>query len=491
MGELAVKTEKESSLLMLDELLSSVKGSIIGDSFDSKNFSFLSVVTDSRNVVLKTLFVPLIGEFQDGHKYIPQAIEKGASAVFVAKSAYFDDCEFFENLAEKNPSVLFVLVKNTLTALQNAAQRYVENFPNLIRVSVTGSSGKTTTKEIAASILRQKYSVVCNKGNLNSETGLPLSCFEIKKEHQVALLEMGMNRKNEIEEIARVFKPQFAAITNIGTAHIGKLGSRKKIAKEKKKIFSYVKKTGACVIPYGDDFAKFLSRGVKGRIVYYGDECSMDGIEFVCDEGIDGSLFKVDGLLTRLPLPGKYNYLNALAAVQLARLLNVPCELIKKGIEEVKPLGGRSNILKGFYTILDDCYNANPDSMEKAVEFSTGLTGFEKKIFVLGSMLELGEESLQAHKAAVLVAFEGGADMIVLVGKEMIAGLKEAEKIASSNKNLRLICFEEHDDAVIQKIASLIKEFASSKDFILLKGSNGIGLGRLIPLLNVEGEKNA
>jgi len=489
MDNLAAKNI-DNSLLTLEQLLDCTDGSLLGDSFDTKSFLFTNVVTDSRNIVPFSLFVPLIGEFQDGHKYIPQAIENGASVVFVCNSVFENSPEEYLSITKKNPNVALVLVKNTLTALQYTAQRYVEKFPNLIRVSVTGSSGKTTTKEIAASILSQKYKVICNKGNLNSETGLPLSCFEIKKEHEVALLEMGMNRENEIGELARTFKPQFAVITNIGTAHIGMLGSRQKIAQEKKKVFDYIKKDGAAVIPYSDDFAGYLAEGVKGKIVYYGKDVKNNGIEFVSDDGIDGTTFKIDNLTVHLSIPGSYNFQNTLAAVELARVLGLTAQQIKKGVESVKPLGGRSHIINGKYTILEDCYNANPDSMEKAIEFSGSLKISGKKIFVLGSMLELGEESCDAHRKAGLEAVKGGADMIVFVGKDMLAGYEAAKNCGQGTENLRLEYFEGYGDEDIKSICSLIKNFAVENDFILLKASHSIALDRLVPLLNQE-EKNA
>lgn len=481
----------ENSLLPLETLLDAVDGVVIGEHRPS-SFSFTSVATDSRNVIPGTLFVPLIGEFQDGHKYIPQSIEKGASAVFVSYTSYENNIEDYKKLCTEYPSVVFIEVENTLYALQKAAQRYVEKFPSLIRVSVTGSSGKTTTKEIAASVLRQKYRVLCNKGNLNSETGLPLSCFEIRPEHEVALLEMGMNRENEIGELAEVFKPDYCVITNIGTAHIGKLGSRKNIAIEKKKIFSCMKANGVAIIPAQDDFADFLAEGVRGKIAWYGKDISNNGIEFVSDDGIDGTTFRLDGETVHLSLPGLYNYSNALAAVELGRALGLSPLQIKKGIEDVKPLSGRSRILKGRYVILEDCYNANPDSMEKALEFAESVKNCGKKIFVLGSMLELGQESCVAHKKAGLEAVKGGADMIVFVGKDMLAGYKEAEKCGAGTENLRLEYFESNDEQAIEEIARKIASFASEGDFILLKASHGIALERLVPLLDGEsGGENA
>ncbi|MBP5175699.1 MAG: UDP-N-acetylmuramoyl-tripeptide--D-alanyl-D-alanine ligase, partial [Treponema sp.] len=247
------------SLLSLEDVLDSTGGvHVLG----TGEFSFGSVQTDSRNVVKGTLFVPLIGEVQDGHAYIPQALEKGASVVFICMANYEKDSHFFTELSQKYPDVYFIAVENTLHALQAAAGRYVEKFPNLIRVGVTGSSGKTTTKEILAAILSRKYNLVCNEGNLNSETGLPLSVFKIRKEHELGLFEMGMNREGEMGEIAAVLKPRFAVITNIGTAHIGNLGSRENIAAEKARIFEHFHSFGTAVIPREDDFASFLENQV-------------------------------------------------------------------------------------------------------------------------------------------------------------------------------------------------------------------------------------
>ena len=457
----AVVKENTDSLLTIAQLLDSVNGTIIGHSYNASSFLFTSVVTDSRNVTKNSLFVPLIGEFQDGHKYIPQAIEKGASVIFVARVSYESDTDGYEELCEKHPDTALVLVENTLHALQQAAGRYVEKFPSLIRVSVTGSSGKTTTKEITASVLRQKYNVVCNKGNLNSETGLPLSCFEIRREHELALLEMGMNRENEIGEIAETFKPQYGAVTNIGTAHIGLLGSRENIAREKRKIFTYLDENGVAVIPAEDDFADYLCEGVKGRIVKYGKSVKDNGIEFVSDDGIDGTTFRIDGVTVHLSIPGKYNFNDCLAAVELGRALGLTAEQIKAGVEAVQPLSGRSHILKGNYTILEDCYNASPTSMQSSLSVLGTMSG--RKIAVLGDMLELGEMSGKLH-AEIAEFVEKNADIAFLFGTEMKAlrdelFRREYPVFHSENK---------------AELTELLIQNLKSGDNVLFKGSRGM-----------------
>lgn len=460
------------SLLTLDEVLESTGGiHILGNG----NFCFTSVQTDSRNIVEKTLFVPLIGEFQDGHKYIPQAIEKGASVIFVAMANYEKDPEFFTNSSLKNPEVFFIAVENTMHALQAAAGKYVEKFPHLIRVGITGSSGKTTTKEILVSILSQKYNVVSNKGNLNSETGLPLSVFDIRKEHQVGVFEMGMNRHNEIGEISAVLKPRFGIVTNIGTAHVGNLGSRENIAIEKGKIFDHFNGFGTAVIPRDDDFAQFLADRVEGKVVFYGDGQD-ESVKFIRDAGLDGTEFSIDGQNVTLSLPGKYNYKNALGAIALAKVLDVSSEQIADGIKELKPMFGRSQVVKGKYTIVQDCYNANPDSMEKAVEFISSITSPNKKILVLGDMLELGDASVQEHRKIGLAASESGAALVVFIGQEMENGY---EALVEKNPNLVAVFVSGKTDESIEKAVEEICSVAEAGDIILIKASRGMGLERI------------
>ncbi len=239
-----------ATLLTKTELLKAVNGSQLGNA----DCVFDDVQTDSRNVSSekKCMFVPLMGEFQNGHKYIPDVLAKNASVVLIENKEYSENKEKYNQLVKDNSEVCFVLVENTLTALQNAAEAYVsKKAEKMIRVSITGSSGKTTTKEMMVSVCKAYYgddNVAYTKGNLNSETGLPLSVFKIRGDEKIGIFEMGMNRENEIGEISRVWKSQYGIITNIGTAHIGILGSRENIAREKRKSLDYIPSTGAACI---------------------------------------------------------------------------------------------------------------------------------------------------------------------------------------------------------------------------------------------------
>lgn len=473
-----------NSLLSLEEILEAVNGYSL---LDKTECFFTTVATDSRQVQKDTLFVPLIGEVQDGHKYIEPSLEKGASVVFVRKENFESDREKYFAFAEKYTDAVFVIVENTLAALQKAAGRYVEKFPSLIKIGVTGSSGKTTTKEIALSILSQKYNVVANEGNFNSETGLPLSVFKIRCVHEAGLFEMGMNRVDEIKEIAGVLKPEYAVITNIGTAHIGILGSRENIAKEKGNILDYIDENGTAVIPQNDDFAEYLASRVKGNVVYYGKESESSAVKFIEDKGLEGTLFSVGGIECTLPLPGIYNFYNACGAITLASVLGVSNEQIVEGIKSMKTLFGRSEVLKGKYTIVQDCYNANPDSMEKALEFVDSVNTNQKRIYVLGDMLELGSDSENAHSSVGKAVAGGNADLVIFVGTEMKYAYDAAVK---NNCKAECVYLEDKADESIEKACEKINSFASEKDIVLVKGSRGIGLERLTKLLMKQEEGN-
>lgn len=475
------------SLLSLDELLSGVKGTVFGN---TQNVVFTNVATDSRNVCENTLFVPLRGEFQNGHKYVPQAVEKGASVVFVNEYEFStnEGCDY-KKLCLAYPYLTIVIVKNTLTALQDAAEAYVSKFPELIKISITGSCGKTTTKELLVSVFKAKYGdkVVYTKGNFNSETGLPLSVFNIRKEHEIGIFEMGMNRENEIGEISKVLKSNFGIITNIGNAHIGILGSRENIAKEKRKSFAYINAQGAAFVPADDDFADYCTENVTGSVVKYGSsvDSNISGVSFIEDCGLLGTKFSVDGIEITLPLSGNYNYQNALGVIACARCLGISAEQIKSGIENMSAVSGRMESSKvtlnnGCEVILiKDYYNANPDSMGKVIDFCKKLNQNKasKNIYVLGDMKELGAQSVQSHENIGIKINDEKNAFTFLIGPEMKAAYNKIE-----NKEA-VIWTEKNDENAFAQIAAKINEIAKNDDVILLKGSHSMALENLAPLL--------
>lgn len=477
-----------NSLLDLDTLLSAVHGKILAE---KKDCNFTNVTTDSRNVTACSLFVPLVGEMQDGHKYIPQAIEKGASVVLLNNSEYEKKSVEYDELAKNNPSVAFICVENTLHGLQDAAEAYVAKFPSLTKISITGSSGKTTTKEMTVAVMRAAFgeeNIVYTKGNFNSETGLPLSVFQIKGTEKIGIFEMGMNRENEIGEISKVLKSKYGIITNIGNAHIGLLGSRENIAKEKRKSFDYIPSDGAAFVPAEDDFADYCTEKVLGKVVKYGKSVAeKSGVVFVKDLGLAGSCFSVDGVEVNLPLSGEYNYQNALAVVALANEMKISVDAIKNGLESLAAIAGRMEVRQielnsgKKVSLIADCYNANPDSMGKVIEFCGKLSDSGKLIFVLGDMKELGSESESAHKEVGKKILNAKADFVYLVGAEMAVAYDYIKNDGTFEN--KACYFEENSDENFEEIAKSITEECDDGDVILLKGSHSVSLEKIIPLL--------
>ena len=486
----AIKT----SLLSLDALLSAVNGTIAGTA--RSDFGFSYVVTDSRFVSAGAMFVPLIGETQNGHKYIPQAIDAGATVVLANKSDYEQNNSFYKELesAGKLAAITLILVENTLYALQAAAKAYAQKVAqNMIRVSITGSSGKTTTKEMLVSVCKKHFgddAVAYTKGNFNSETGLPLSMFQIKGDEKIGIFEMGMNRKNEIGEISNVWQSQYGIITNIGTAHIGILGSRQNIAEEKRKSFDYIPQTGAAFVPVDDDFADFCTEKVRGKVVKFGRTVSsgQNGVTFIEDLGLNGTKFSVDGVEITLPLAGEYNYQNALGVIALAKEIGISAQEIKAGLEGVAAISGRMDIkqitLKNGAKVnaVCDFYNANLDSMEKVIDFCSKQSNFEQKIFVLADMKELGAASFKSHTQIGKDIAATDATLVILAGPEMKAAcdiLEKEKDVAGRN----VLYFENNDDAFYEAAASKILAFVKSDALILFKGSHSMALEKLLPLI--------
>ena len=470
------------TLLDLETLLKATGGKLIGSAAEG---CFTSVATDSRNVVPGSLFVPLVGEFQNGHKYIPQAVKNGAAVVLVNSN---ENADGFASFA----SVVFIAVDNTLHALQAAARAYAQKVAaNMIRVSITGSSGKTTTKEMLVSVCKAHFgdaAVAYTKGNFNSETGLPLSMFQIRGDEKIGIFEMGMNRVNEIGEISSVWQSQYGIITNIGTAHIGILGSRQNIAQEKRKSFDYIPQTGAAFVPADDDFADYCTEKVSGKVVRFGKNVpeAVSGVRFISSLGLRGTKFSVDGVEVTLPLSGEYNYQNALGVVDLAKELGIPAAHIKTGLEAMSAVSGRMEIkdvvLKSGAkaVIVCDCYNANPDSMEKVIEFCAQDNSCSQKLFVLGDMKELGEESCKAHEQIGKAVTASDAQLVILAGPEM----KAAENVLKTCKTC--VYFENNDENFYESAAAKILEAVKNGALILIKGSHSMALEKLIPMIVQE-----
>ncbi|MCL2374245.1 MAG: UDP-N-acetylmuramoyl-tripeptide--D-alanyl-D-alanine ligase, partial [Treponema sp.] len=390
-------------------------------------------------------------------------------------------------LAQSYGRVL-VAVENTLKGLQEAARSYLNKFPNLLRIGITGSSGKTTTKEIAVAIIGQEKKVVMNEGNLNSETGLPLSVFNVRSHHEVGVFEAAMNHHGEMADLARVLNPHIALITNIGSAHIGQLGSRDAIAEEKKKLFSQFSGGNTAFVPAGDEYRDFLAKDVRGRVVFY-EASSFSGLREFRDMGLEGTEINWEGETARFALPGKFNFANALAAIALAQETKASPQAIRAGLESVKPLFGRGEIFYGRATVVRDCYNANPESASAAVEFCDSLEWKGRRIYVMGSMLELGDASDESHAALGRQLVSCKAGMVFLFGREMIPAADVMREEASrGGESVQFFYTQDMGD-----LSRALDEYIGHGDLVLLKGSRGCALETLTEILThaCAGEKGS
>jgi UDP-N-acetylmuramoyl-tripeptide--D-alanyl-D-alanine ligase len=435
---------------------------------------FSSVNIDSRPVQNGSLFVALPGSVHDGHAFVEQAFKNGAAAALVERRKV----ETFNlaSLAQAMGKVI-IIVENSLRGLQDAAIVYLRQFPRLLKIAITGSAGKTTTKEITAAIAGVEKNTVMNPGNYNSETGLPLAAFNVRSFHEVGIFEAGMNRVGEIAELAAVLNPDIALITNIGSAHIGSIGSKEGIAKEKKNIFSQMMNdSGIALIPANSPFRDFLAEGVRGKVSFYGEN-SFKELGGVRDLGLDGSEIIWDGERVRFPLPGRHNLANAFAAIAIAREIPVSAQAIRHGLEVVKPLFGRGEILHGRATVIQDYYNSNPESVSRALEFCDSLDWSGRRVYVMGEMLELGENSRGAHEDMGRLLQRSKADMVFLYGEEMRPA---AEMLQDGALSVMHTCD-------MDELSRALDVYIRSSDLVLLKGSRGCALERLSAVLTTNG----
>ncbi len=363
-------------------------------------------VLDSRKVEEGFLFFATRGEKVDGHSFIPQVAEKKAALV----------------ICEEAPTVEipYILVEDTFVALKEVAAFYREQLSIPI-VGVTGSVGKTSTKEMIAAALGAKFNVLKTQGNFNNEVGLPLTILSIRPEHEVAVVEMGISDFGEMHRLSRIAKPDVCVITNIGQCHLENLIDRDGVLKAKTEIFDFMQEDGYVVLN-GDDDKLASIKEVKGKAPYFfGLESGKAAFATdIQNHGLFGSDFKMNlfgrVLDASVPLPGQHMVINALAAATVGKLLGMEEEDILKGIASVQATGGRSNIMKlADKTVIDDCYNANPVSMKAAIDLLMMAQG--RKVVILGDMFELGTDELALHREVGMYAAMARLDGMIFIGK--------------------------------------------------------------------------
>jgi len=461
----------EMKKLTIEQITHAVNGVLLeGNPVDE----ITGISADSRKVEAGNAFFPLIGERYDAHDFIGEAVEGGCRTVILSRMAAA------EQVRRQFPclNLNLILTEDTTKALQDLAAYYLSLF-SVIKIGVTGSTGKTTTKEMLYWIFSEKYRTARNHGNLNNHIGLPLTVFSLPEDAEAAIFEMGMSKLGEIDLLARLVRPDIGIITNIGTSHIENLGSRENILKAKLEIANYLTETGMLIVNEDNDL---LTRdNVRGdgryRVVTVGKTGRSDfiisNINDFGEDGIEFSLEHKEELQTfRLNVPGRHNAYNGALAVAAAVSCGLTMEEAARGLLKLEITDKRLSIKgKNGMKIIDDTYNASPDSMKAAIDVLRATKGV-RKIAILADMLELGENSAAFHAEVGRYAAESPVDLLIAVGDQAKHIAEAAGEILGEDK----VRYYKTKELLIRDIGSMI----SSGDVILLKGSRGMAMDQVV-----------
>jgi UDP-N-acetylmuramoyl-tripeptide--D-alanyl-D-alanine ligase len=426
------------------------------------------VSTDSRTIHPGDLFVPLRGPNFDGHEFLMQAVRRGAAACLS------------EDVLAGYP-VPVIGVHNTLTALGDLAASYRRAFPGPV-VAVTGSSGKTTTKDMLHAILALHGPGLATEGNFNNLVGLPLTLFKMMPSHRWAVLEMGMSARGEIARLAEIAAPGVGIVTNIGPAHLEGLQTLEGVARAKGELFAALPSGGTAVINADDDRVRELPVANGVQRLWFGlnpaatvraETIRSDG------EGVNFELILPNGRYpVKLAVPGRHNVANALAAAAAALVLEIPAELIVRGLQTFRARAGRMETVRlaDGSLLLDDSYNANPLAVKAALE-ALAESGTGRKIAVLGDMLELGEAAADLHRE-VGAAVASRADYLIVLGAQAEATAAGARTAGMAADRVRVVA--DHEAAI-----AMVRTWLRPGDSILVKGSRGMRMDQVSGVLRV------
>ncbi len=421
---------------------------------------FTIVCIDSRKAEAGSLFVAIKGENTDGYNYIPSAIEKGAL------------CAVSDREYEGFPCIV---VNDPTEALQKIAAAYRRTL-NITVVGITGSVGKTTTKEIVASVLSQKYNVIKTEGNFNNGLGLPLTIMSIKPDTQVAVVEMGMNHEGEMRLLSSIAKPTMCIMTNIGISHIENLGSRENILKAKSEIFEHMSATARCIMNGDDDMLSTVDRPNKCSFGF--DSHNDIYIESFFEHGFDGTDFDVcmygAHLHCSIKVPGRHVLFAAMAAMATGSWLGLTHDQLAEGIRSAQTISGRVNVIHtDKYTLIDDCYNAAPQSMMSGIDLLVKSDNNLRTVCVFGDMGELGEDEEFLHRSVGEYAAKSKVGLLIAIGKLSRNIYDGAQALGK-----RAMWFETKED-FLQEADSILKE----KDVILIKASHFMDFPKIVESL--------
>ena len=458
-------------LFTVDEIVEAVGGKLLDSTPALMDKKITGVSTDTRNIKQGDLFIPLAGERFDGHFFLDEAIEKGAAAVLLHR----EDAGFLPGLF---PHVAVIKVDDTLKGLQDLAHYHRKRF-DIPVVAVTGSNGKTTTKDLIGLVLSQKYNVLKTEGNLNNEIGLPHTLLGLESRHEIVVVEMGMSALGEIHRLAEIARPTMAVITNIGVSHLENLGSRENILKAKMEVLDFLSPGNKAVLNGDDEYLGSIKRDFAFDIIYYGmgGKASLKAIDIrpLGERGIAYDLtMKGETFTVELCIPGRHNVYNSLAAVAIGDLFGIGSKAIRKGLKTFHPGDMRLNIFTtpGGIRVIDDVYNASPDSMNAAVEILGDFSG-RRRIAVLGDMLELGDYSRKGHMEVGRAVVQNSIDILVTMGEQSQFIRQGALDMGmDQSKTEHFNCNKD----VTKYLASILEP----GDTILVKGSRGMKMEEVV-----------
>lgn len=438
--------------------VSAVNGVFFGDAA-LLDATVTDVTIDSRRAGEGLLYVPIIGQVHDGHNFIGGAMAQGAICTLSDRPL--------------GDGVPHILVSDTTEALQRLAEAYLaENRVTVI--GVTGSAGKTSTKEMLYAVLSKRFCAYKTPGNLNNQTGVPQAVFQIEKHHELAILELGTNHPGEIRALSRIVRPDICVLTNIGVAHIEFFGTRENIFRGKTEMLDYMQKNGSVIVNGDDDLLRTVPNALRFGMGEHNELRAVD----LKEQALDGTDFTVlfEGRQKRMtvPAPGRHMVSNALSAIAVGLTLGMTLGELQSGVEAYVPTAGRMDIRRTKrFTILDDTYNANPSSVMAAIDVLESVK-HGRRVCILGDMLELGEEAAEFHEVVGMYAANHGMDLILCVGPNS----EQTQRGADAIQKRLAYHFETQDD-----LMRLLGELVQDGDTILVKASRGLHLENTVALL--------
>lgn len=463
-------------MLLVGEVLSAVGGKLVAG---VEQTPLSGVAIDSRTIQGGELFVALRGHRFDGHDFAQLALDRGGQGVLI-------DSPLPHLMRSGDQAV--IRVNNTLRALQEIARYHRSRF-RLPIIAITGSNGKTTTREMASGILSRRFSTLQSAENLNNHIGLPLTLLRLRTHHRVAVVEMGINRPGELKQLGEIASPQVGLITNVGPTHLEFLDHEEGVAAAKRELLESLGPDGVAILNRDDRHFEFLEAGVRGELLTFGVQNEADVMADQVRPVTDfGSAFRLrirrdspeEDAQVSLRVMGRHNVYNALAAAAVARSQGVDIQDIREGLEHFEPVFLRTNLLEigGIYYLLD-AYNANPASVQSALEVLESIPATGKKIAVLGDMLELGKAGPRAHREIGRLLVRTGIYHLIAVGAQSVQMVRGAG-LAGMEAN-RMDHTHRLEDA-----AQLLRRTAQPGDHVLIKGSRGMAMERILEILRQD-----